>query len=165
MVFSKASPWTGAAIHTVTASYLAWTMDAYDFFLMVFVFKDIAAQFGTSIPRIAVAVMLTLACKPIGAFLFGRLADYFGRRPILMLDVLLYSLLSFAIAFTTGLWTFYAVCACFGVAMGGVWGIGASLSMETIPGKARGMVSGILQSGYPSGYLVASLVYGFFMPR
>ena len=106
--------------------------------------------------------MLTLACRPIGAFIFGRLADRFGRRPVLMLDIACYSVLSFLIAFTPNIWAFYVACACFGVAMGGVWGICASLSMETIKPAARGIVSGILQSGYPSGFLISSLVFGFF---
>ena len=159
--FEALKGWTPRAKHTVTASYLAWTMDAYDFFLLTFVFKDIAAQFGTSITKVTVAVMLTLACRPIGAFIFGRLADRFGRRPILMLDVACYSLLSFLIAFTPNIWAFYAACAAFGVAMGGVWGIAASLSMETIKPSARGFVSGVLQSGYPSGFLISSLVFGF----
>jgi SHS family lactate transporter-like MFS transporter len=125
------------------------------------VFKDIAAQFGTSITKVTVAVMLTLACRPIGAFLFGRLADRYGRRPILMLDIACYSAMNFLIAFVPNLWTFYGACAVFGVAMGGVWGIAASLSMETIKPSARGFVSGLLQSGYPSGFLISSLVFGF----
>jgi SHS family lactate transporter-like MFS transporter len=141
--FEALKDWTPRARHTVTASYLAWTMDAYDFFLLTFVFKDIAAQFGTSITKVTVAVMLTLAC-----------------RPILMLDVACYSLLSFLIAFTPNIWAFYVACAAFGVAMGGVWGIAASLSMETIKPSARGFVSGLLQSGYPSGFLISSLVFG-----
>src|SRR5471032_1572606 len=155
MALDALKGWTPRARHTVTAGYLAWTMDAYDFFLLTFVFKDIAAQFGTSITKVTVAVMLTLACRPIGAFLFGRLADNFGRRPTLMLDIACYSILSFAIAFTYDIWSFYAACACFGVAMGGVWGIAASLSMETSKPHSRGLVSGVLQSGYYSGYLVA----------
>jgi SHS family lactate transporter-like MFS transporter len=161
MALAAFKGWSSTAKHTVTASFLAWAMDAYDFFLMVFVFRDIAAQFGTSITKVTIAAMLTLAFRPLGAFIFGRLADRYGRRPILMLDIALYSLLNFAIAFTINIETFYLACACFGIAMGGVWGIGASLSMETIPKNARGFVSGLLQSGYPVGYLVASLVYGF----
>jgi SHS family lactate transporter-like MFS transporter len=161
MAFEALKGWSPTAKHTVAASYLAWSMDAYDFFLLVFVFKDIAAQFGTSIKDVAFAVTLTLAFRPLGAFIFGRLADRFGRRPILMLDIALYSLLNFAIAFAHDIQTFYLACGAFGVAMGGVWGIGASLSMETIKPTARGFVSGLLQSGYPTGYLVASLVYGF----
>ena len=91
--FDSLKGWSTTAKHTVTASYLAWTMDAYDFFLLTLVFKDIAAQFGTSITKVAVATMLTLACRPLGAFIFGRLADRYGRRPVLMLDIALYSLL------------------------------------------------------------------------
>jgi SHS family lactate transporter-like MFS transporter len=161
MAFAALKGWTPTAKHTVAASYLAWTLDAYDFFLLVFVFKDIATQFGTSITKVAFAVTLTLACRPIGAFIFGRLADRIGRRPVLMLDIALYSLLSFTIAFTPNIWAFYVACGCFGVAMGGVWGIAASLSMETTEPHTRGFVSGLLQSGYYSGYLVAALVYGF----
>jgi MFS transporter, SHS family, lactate transporter len=161
MALDSLKGWTVTAKHTVAASYLSWTLDAYDFFLLTFVFKDIAAQFGTSITKVTVAVMLTLACRPIGAFIFGRLADRFGRRPVLMLDIACYSVLSFLIAFTPNIWAFYVACACFGVAMGGVWGICASLSMETIKPAARGIVSGILQSGYPSGFLISSLVFGF----
>ena len=108
--------------------------------------------------------MLTLACRPVGAFIFGRLADHFGRRPVLMLDIALYSVLSFLIAFTPNILAFYIACAAFGVAMGGVWGICASLSMETIKPQARGFVSGLLQSGYPSGFLISSLVFGYLYP-
>lgn len=161
MALDALKGWSQTAKHTVVASFLAWTLDAYDFFLLTFVFKDIAQQFGSSITRVTVAVMLTLACRPVGAFIFGRLADHFGRRPILMVDIAMYSLLNFLIAFTPNIWVFYIACAAFGVAMGGVWGIGASLSMETIKPAARGFVSGLLQSGYPCGFLVSSLVFGF----
>ena len=162
--FDALKGWTSTAKHTVTAGYLAWTLDAYDFFLLTLVFKDIATQFGTSITKVAVATMLTLACRPIGAFIFGRLADRYGRRPILMLDIALYSILSFLIAFTTNIETFYVACAAFGVAMGGVWGICASLSMETIKPSARGFVSGLLQSGYPSGFLISAVIFGYLYP-
>ena len=162
MAFAALKDWTSRQRHTVAAAYLGWTMDAYDFFLMVFTFKYIAADFHTTIPHVALAVTLTLACRPIGAFIFGRLADRFGRRPILMVDIALYSILSFGIAFTQTLTQFLVLAAFFGVAMGGVWGIGASLAMETIPTRARGFVSGLLQSGYPMGYLLASVIYGLF---
>jgi len=101
----------------------------------------------------------------VGAFIFGRMADHFGRRPVLMLDIALYSILSFAIAFTPNIATFYVACAAFGVAMGGVWGICASLSMETIKPQARGFVSGLLQSGYPSGFLVSAVIFGYLYPH
>ena len=162
--FESLKGWSSTARHTVMASYLAWTFDAYDFFLLTFVFPDIAKQFGVSITVVTVAVTLTLACRPIGAFIFGRLADHYGRRPVLMLDIACYSVLNFLIAFTPNIWAFYIACAAFGVAMGGVWGICASLSMETIKPQARGVVSGLLQSGYPSGFLISSLAFGFLYP-
>jgi SHS family lactate transporter-like MFS transporter len=151
--------WTRAQKSVVTASYLGWTLDAFDFFLLVFVLKDIAAEFGVERKAIAAAITLTLALRPVGAFLFGRLADRFGRRPVLMLDVGLYSMLGLLTAFAPNLAVFLLIRALFGVAMGGEWGIGASLTMETIEPEARGLVSGLLQSGYPTGYLLASVVY------
>ena len=160
MAFNSLKGWSSAQKHVVAASYLGWTLDAFDFFLLVFVIKDVAGEFGTAVSDIALAVTLTLALRPVGAFVFGRLADRFGRRPILMLDVALYSVLGFATAFAPNLTAFLVIRALFGVAMGGEWGIGASLTMETVKPEARGFVSGLLQSGYPSGYLIASVAYG-----
>ncbi|MGZ5988954.1 MAG: MFS transporter [Rhizomicrobium sp.] len=160
MAFDSLRGWSSAQKHVVAASYLGWTLDAFDFFLLVFVIKDVAGEFGTAVSDIALAVTLTLALRPVGAFVFGRLADRFGRRPILMLDVALYSVLGFATAFAPNLTAFLVIRALFGVAMGGEWGIGASLTMETVRPEARGFVSGLLQSGYPSGYLIASVAYG-----
>lgn len=160
MAFGAIKGWTWPQKHVVLASYLAWTFDALDFFALVFVLPDVATQFGVGIPEVALAVTVTLAVRPLGAFLFGRLADDYGRRKILIFNVVCYSLLGFATAFTNSLESFLVVRALFGVAMGGVWGIGAGLAMETIPTKARGFVSGLLQSGYPSGYLMASLAFG-----
>jgi SHS family lactate transporter-like MFS transporter len=160
MALESLKGWSSAQKHVVAASYLGWTLDAFDFFLLVFVIKDVAGEFGTAISDIALAVTLTLALRPVGAFVFGRLADRFGRRPILMLDVALYSVLGFATVFAPNLTVFLVIRALFGVAMGGEWGIGASLTMETVKPQARGFVSGLLQSGYPSGYLLASVAYG-----
>jgi SHS family lactate transporter-like MFS transporter len=151
--------WTPAQKSVVTASYLGWSLDAFDYFLLVFVIPDVASEFGVGRTQVTVATMLTLACRPLGAFIFGRLADRFGRRPILMLDVGLYSMLGLATAFAPNLWVFLLIRALFGVAMGGEWGIGASLTMETVKPESRGVVSGLLQSGYPTGYLLASIVY------
>src|ERR1700753_2881474 len=160
MTITSLSGWTSEQKNVVAASYLGWTLDAFDFFLLVFVLKDVTREFGVEESHVALAITLTLACRPLGAFVFGRLADRFGRRPILMLDVGLYSLLGFATAFAPDLTTFLVIRALFGVAMGGEWGIGASLTMESVRPESRGVVSGLLQSGYPTGYLLASVVYG-----
>ncbi len=160
MISQALTGWTPAQRHVVAASYLGWTLDAFDFFLLVFVMKDVAGAYGTTVTSVAWAVAFTLAMRPIGAFIFGRLADRYGRRPILMADVALYSLLGFATAFAPNLTVFLIVRALFGVAMGGEWGIGASLTMEHVKPESRGFVSGLLQSGYPSGYLLASAVFG-----
>jgi len=165
MTFDALKGWSSAQKHVVAASYLGWTLDAFDFFLLVFVIKDVAGEFGTAVSSIALAVTLTLALRPVGAFIFGRLADRFGRRPILMLDVALYSVLGFATAFAPNLTAFLLIRALFGVAMGGEGGIGASLTMETVKPEARGLVSGLLQSGYPSGYLIASVAFALLYPH
>jgi MFS transporter, SHS family, lactate transporter len=148
----------------VIASFLGWTLDAFDFFLMVFVFSDVAKEFGVSITTVTVAVTLTLAMRAVGAFIFGRLADHFGRRPLLMLSVLCYSVLELLSGLAPTLLTFLILRALFGIAMGGEWGIGSSLTMETIPSKWRGWVSGLLQSGYPGGYFLATLAFYFVYP-
>jgi MFS transporter, SHS family, lactate transporter len=143
----------------IWASYLGWTLDAFDFFLMVFMLSAIAKEFGTDVKSVAQGVFLTLAARPIGAFAFGWLAERYGRRPVLMADIILFSLFEFASGFAPTLTSLLVLRFLFGVAMGGEWGLGASLVMESIPAKLRGPVSGLLQSGYPSGYFVASLVY------
>jgi SHS family lactate transporter-like MFS transporter len=156
--------WTSEQRSVVIASFLGWTLDAFDFFLLVFVIRDIAHEFGVEISEVTFAILLTLAMRPIGAFLFGRAADRWGRRPTLMVDVLLYSFLEFASSFSPSLTVLFVLRALYGVAMGGEWGVGASLTMESIPPHARGFVSGLLQSGYPTGYFVASIVYALLFP-
>lgn len=158
-MFEAFQDWTPVQRKVVAASFLGWTLDAFDFFLLVFVIGDVAREFGTTHEAVAWALTLTLAMRPLGAFIFGRLADRYGRRPMLMLDVALYSVMGLASALAPNLAAFLVVRALFGVAMGGEWGIGASLTMETVNPKARGLVSGLLQSGYPTGYLLASVVY------
>ena len=145
--------------HVVAACYLGWTLDAFDFFIMVFLFGDIAKAFGTDVTTVTWALTLTLFLRALGAFLFGRLADRFGRRPTLMANVLIYSLLEFLTGFSPTLTAFLILRALYGVAMGGEWGVGASLTMESIPARWRGPVSGLLQAGYPSGYFLATLLY------
>ncbi len=143
----------------IWASYLGWTLDAFDYFLLTFMLAAIAKEFHTDVKAVTVAIMLTLAARPIGAFAFGWLAERFGRRPVLMADIILFSIFEFASAFAPSITTLLVLRFLFGVAMGGEWGLGASLVMESIPSRLRGPVSGLLQSGYPSGYFVASLVY------
>ena len=162
MRIAALSGWTSEQKHVVAASFLGWMLDAFDFFLLVFVLKDIAQEFNTEITSVTLAILLTLAMRPIGAYLFGRAADRWGRRPILMIDVLLYSIIEFASGFAPSLTVLLVLRAIFGIAMGGEWGVGASLTMESIPPHARGFVSGLLQSGYPTGYFMASIVYGLF---
>lgn len=142
------------------AAFLGWTLDAFDFFLMVFVLTSIATEFGTDVTKVAFGITLTLAMRPLGALVFGMLADRYGRRPILMIDIVLFSVLELASAFAPSLVALLVLRAAFGFAMGGEWGIGASLVMESIPPRARGLVSGILQEGYAFGYLLAAVVYG-----
>src|SRR5690348_1937243 len=146
--------------HTVAASFLGWTLDAFDYFLLVMVMPAVAHEFHVDIKQVAVALFLTLAFRPVGALIFGRLADRFGRRRVLMVDVTAYSILGLACAFAPSLLWLLVLRSLFGIAMGGEWGIGASLAMESIPPKSRGIVSGLLQSGYPCGYLIGALLYG-----
>ena len=153
------SPTAAHQRHVVVACYLGWTLDAFDFFIMVFVIGDIAAAFGTDRTTVTWAITLTLFLRALGAYLFGRAADRFGRRPTLIANVITYSVLEFLTGFSPNLTVFLILRALYGIAMGGEWGVGASLTMESIPAKWRGPVSGLLQAGYPSGYLLATLLY------
>jgi SHS family lactate transporter-like MFS transporter len=155
---------TDRARKVVIASFLGWALDAFDFFIMIFVFSDVAKEFGVGITTVTVAVTLTLAMRALGAFIFGRLADHYGRRPLLMLSILSYSILELLSGLAPTLATFLILRALFGIAMGGEWGIGSSLTMETIPPHWRGWVSGLLQSGYPAGYFLATISFYAFFP-
>ena len=155
------APLTASQKTAILASYLGWTLDAFDFFLMVFLVKSIAEAFGHSIKDVAEALFWTLAMRPVGALFFGWLADKYGRRPVLMLVIVLFSLLSVLSGLAQSLGQLLLIRAVFGMAMGGEWGVGASLVMESIPARMRGRVSGLLQSGYPMGYLLAALVFKF----
>lgn len=150
---------TSAQRNAVVASYLAWTLDAFDFLILVFVLKDVAQEFATDVAKVSVAITLTLAARPIGALLFGWAADYYGRRRTLIVNIALFTMFEFLSGWAPSLFIFLFLRLAFGVAMGGVWGIAAALAMETIPAGARGAVSGVLQTGYPSGYLFAATSY------
>jgi SHS family lactate transporter-like MFS transporter len=152
--------WSRTQRDVVAASFLGWTLDAFDFFLVVFVLNRLATDFGVAVRDVSEALFWTLAMRPIGALLFGRIADRYGRRPALMASVVLYSIMELATAGASSLQVFLVLRALFGVGMGGVWGVGASLAFESVPVSSRGFVSGLLQVGYPCGYLLAAVVYG-----
>jgi SHS family lactate transporter-like MFS transporter len=157
--------WSPEHRSVVIASFLGWMLDAFDFFLVVFVLRHLATDFKTDITGVTLGITITLAMRPVGAFLFGRFGDRYGRRPALMASILLYSAMELATAFSPSLQVFIVLRALYGVAMGGEWGIGASLAFETVPIRSRGLVSGILQAGYPCGYLLAAVVFGLLFDR
>jgi SHS family lactate transporter-like MFS transporter len=150
--------------NTFVACFLGWALDALDFFLLTFVFSAVAQEFGKTVPEVAFASMLTLMFRPLGALLFGFLGDRFGRRIPLMADIIFYSVIELLTAFSPNFTVFLILRALFGVGMGGEWGLGASLLMETLPTKARGLFSGILQQGYAFGFLLAAIVYWLVFP-
>jgi MFS transporter, SHS family, lactate transporter len=147
------------ARRTFAASFLGWSLDAFDYFLLTFVLLRIATDFGHAVTDIALALTLTLACRPVGALLFGWLADRYGRRTPLMIDVACYSLIELLTAFAPNFVAFLVLRALYGIAMGGEWGVGAAIAMEAVPPQRRGLFSGILQQGYMVGYLFAAAAY------
>jgi SHS family lactate transporter-like MFS transporter len=150
--------------NTFVACFLGWSLDAFDFFLLTFVIVPMAHDFGTSIADVGYAITLTLAMRPVGAFIFGLLGDRFGRRIPLMIDIIFYSLMELLTAFSPSYTWLLIFRALYGIGMGGEWGLGASLAMETLPTAARGLFSGILQQGYAFGYLLAAVVYWMVFP-
>ncbi len=151
--------------HAVLASFLGWTLDAFDFFVLVFVIPDIAKDFNRPIPHIAYSITLTLAFRPVGAVLFGWLADRYGRRIPLMADVIFYSIVEVASGLAPNYAVFLLLRALYGIGMGGEWGVGASLAMESVPPRWRGLFSGVLQEGYAVGYLLAAGAYFLVFPH
>ena len=149
---------------TFIACFLGWSLDAFDFFIMVWCLNAIATDFHTKVSAVAVGIFLTLAMRPLGALLFGLMADRFGRRPTLMLNIVSYSVFELASAFAPSLTALLWTRALFGVAMGGEWGVGAALTFETLPAEGRGFFSGVLQEGYVVGNLVAAAAYGLLFP-
>jgi MFS transporter, SHS family, lactate transporter len=150
--------------NTFIACFLGWSLDAFDFFILTFCVSAIATQFQEKVSAVAEAIFLTLAMRPVGAFLFGMMADRFGRRLTLMVDIIAYSVFELASAFAPSLKVLLITRALFGVAMGGEWGVGAALAFETLPAEGRGFFSGLLQEGYAVGYLMAALVYRTIFP-
>jgi len=154
---------TGAH-HSVLAGFLGWTLDAFDFFVVIFLIDTLAHQFGVPKKEIIHTLMWTLAMRPLGALLFGVLSDRFGRRVPLMANVIYFSIIELLCGFSPNYTFFLVMRALFGIGMGGEWGVGASLVMEAAPIRLRGILSGILQSGYSIGYLLAAVVTRFMLP-
>src|SRR6266436_4844256 len=155
---------TNASHHAVLAGFLGWTLDAFDFFVVVFLFDTLARQFGVTKREIVWTTTATLAMRPVGALLFGLLSDRYGRRIPLMANVIYFSIIELACGFAPNFTVFLVLRALFGIGMGGEWGVGASLAMEAAPPKLRGILSGILQSGYSIGYLLAAIAARFLLP-
>jgi len=153
-----------ASYHAVLAGFLGWTLDAFDFFVVVFLFDTLAQQFGVTKKEIVLTTTATLAMRPLGALIIGLLADRYGRRIPLMANVVYFSVIELACGFAPNFTVFLILRALFGIGMGGEWGVGASLAMEAAPTKWRGVLSGILQSGYSIGYLLAAIAARFLLP-
>jgi SHS family lactate transporter-like MFS transporter len=151
---------TSTQRNTFFACFLGWSLDSFDFFILVFCVSALAAEFHTKVSVVLEANFLTLAMRPVGAFLFGFLADRYGRRPALMIDIICFSIFELGSAFAPSFHWFLIMRTCFGIAMGGEWGVGAALAFETLPAKGRGFFSGLLQEGYVVGYLLAAVFYG-----
>ncbi|MCU1324071.1 MAG: major facilitator superfamily 1 [Acidobacteriaceae bacterium] len=150
---------------TFTACFLGWSLDAFDFFLLTLCVRSIAGEFHVGVKEVAEAIFWTLVMRPVGALLFGLMAERFGRRPTLMINVISFSIFELASAFAPSLGTFLICRALFGIAMGGEWGVGAALALETLPPKNRGFFSGLLQEGYVVGNLMAAALYGLLFPH
>lgn len=145
-----------------SACFLGWTLDAFDFFLLTFCLDAIAVTFHVSLATAAKSIFWTLLMRPVGALVFGALAEKFGRRPTLMMNVVSYSVFAIASAFAPTFGWFLGMRALFGVAMGGEWGVGAALALESLPAEGRGFFSGLLQEGYVVGNMLAALLYLVF---
>src|SRR5712671_3413013 len=156
---------TADAVHTLVASFLGWTLDAFDFFILVFVLPTVAKDFHRSVPDIAFTITATLAMRPVGAVIFGWFADRYGRRLPLMVDVIFYSVVEVLSGLAPTYGWFLFMRALYGIAMGGEWGVGASLAMEAVSPRWRGFFSGLLQEGYAVGYLLAAGAFFFVFPH
>jgi len=151
-------------VHAVTASFLGWTLDALDFFIVVFLLDTLAAAFHVGKDKIVLTLTLTLAFRPVGAVIFGIFADRYGRRIPLMANVVFFSVVELLCGFAPNYAVFFFLRILYGIGMGGEWGVGASLAMESVPPRWRGMFSGVLQSGYVMGNFLAALVTRFVLP-
>jgi len=150
--------------HAIAASFMGWTLDAFDFFVLVFLVDTLAVQFKVSKADIVWTITATLAMRPLGALIFGMLADRYGRRKPLMANVVFFSLVELLCGFAPNYTVFLALRTIYGIGMGGEWGVGASLAMESAPPRWRGILSGVIQSGYSIGYLLAAIAARVVLP-
>jgi len=151
--------------NAVLAGFLGWMLDAFDFFILVFVLVDIAKEFNKSVPEMALTITATLLMRPVGALIFGLLADRYGRKGPMMITIVFFSLIEVLSGLAPNYMVFIILRLLYGIGMGGEWGLGASLVMESVPAKRRGLLSGLLQEGYAVGYLLAAVVYYFIFPH
>jgi SHS family lactate transporter-like MFS transporter len=149
----------------LVAGFLGWTLDAFDFFLVVMALTAIGKDFGRTDADVAISLTVTLAFRPVGALLFGLIADRFGRRIPLMVDLVFYSVVEVLTGLAPNFTTFMVLRALYGIGMGAEWGVGATLVMEKAPSGLRGLVSGLLQEGYAFGYLLAAACYYLVFPH
>ncbi len=156
---------SNGATRALIAGFLGWTLDAFDFFLVTLSLGAIAKDLHVDKPKIALSIAVTLAFRPVGAFIFGLLADRYGRRLPMMIDLIFYSAVEVATGFAHSFTSFIILRALFGIGMGGEWGVGASLVMEKVSPRWRGLLSGVLQEGYAAGYLLAAVAYGLIFPH
>ncbi len=145
-----------------TACFLGWALDSFDFFILTFCLDAVASEFHIGLKTVAESIFWTLLMRPVGALIFGWLAERFGRRPTLMWNIVCFSVFELCSAFAPSWKLFLISRALFGIAMGGEWGVGAALALESLPAKGRGFFSGLLQEGYVTGNLLAAATYGLF---
>src|ERR1700754_4803130 len=157
MALTHSEPLTSDQKSSFVAALLGWTMDAFDYFIVVLVYADIAETFHISKTEVAFVTTATLMMRPVGALIFGLWADRVGRRIPLMVDVAFYSIVGFLCAFAPSFTVLIVLRLLYGIGMGGEWGLGAALAMEKVPAERRGVFSGLLQEGYSFGYLLATL--------
>jgi SHS family lactate transporter-like MFS transporter len=151
--------------NAVLAGFLGWTLDAFDFFILTFALATVAKDFNRTIPEIALTLTASLAMRPVGAFIFGLMADRFGRKGPLMINIIFYSIIEIFSGLAPNYTVFLILRLLYGIGMGGEWGVGASLVMESVPAKRRGFLSGLLQEGYAFGFLLAAAVYYLVFPH
>ena len=160
---SSVEAWTSSQRRTLFAGVGSWALDAFDYFVLVFVLSTMAKDLGVSIVTATIAITFTLLMRPVGALIFGPLAEKFGRKPILTINIVVFAVIELASAGAPNFVVFLILRVVYGIAMGGIWGVSSALTLESVPQRARGVVSGLFQAGYPLGYLLASIVFGLFI--